>query len=203
VYRSFLFFLFPNNLLLLIFVSHTVTIVAQEAVNQKTTLCVSPVFDGSTLRRTSKLLRACAAGIQIVAPAWLHMCIDRKEAVIPAPSIIAHTMLTKTNLQDGGLARMAAIVANGYPRPLDGYFVLISRTNDDVQLLADLAEASGAEVARRTTSFLIRSAIQERPSGSVVLVGTPPCVLSEAVLQELKVVGGLWLFDVVSSGRCP
>ena len=105
-----------------------------------------------------------------MAPVWLHMCIDRKEAVISAPSIIAHMMLTKTNLQDGGLARMAAIIANGYPRPLDGCFVLISRKNDNVQLLADLAKASGAEVARRTTSFLIRLAIQERQSGSVVLI---------------------------------
>jgi hypothetical protein len=54
------------------------------------------------------------------------MCIGRKEAVIPAPSIIAHMMLTKTDLQDGGLARMAAIVASGPPlRLMVSSFLLV------------------------------------------------------------------------------
>jgi hypothetical protein len=94
-----------------------------------------------------------------VSSVWLKMCLDGKEALLPPPSIIAGTMLSDSNIQDGGVTRMAAILASGCSLPLESYFVFICKTDNNVQLLVDLAEAAGAEVSKRTTYILLRSAI--------------------------------------------
>lgn len=206
--------------------TNAVRIKLGDKITKKTTLCITPLEidistgNSTTLLRTVKVMRASLAGIPIVSPLWLYECESEGTAVSLAPRLLARSLPTKADqssfYEDSnlGVARMAALLAQNAPLPLDNHFIFFCGAFDnshrkDLQLLVREAGAkvlmSVSEVTMKLGEAKVILVCHDVPTtGTIIppsLFAAVRTLLTTSPSITTMVVNSQWIFESVTCAK--